>query len=103
MLPVPADRERVRQVLWNLLLNAAQAMPDRGSISILVRQRADHVEVRVVDTGVGISPIEGQDLDPVVLPEPVRSPKRPNPAFRRNSGSGQNDDVAYLGHCPQVA
>lgn len=53
---VPADPERVRQVLWNLLLNAAQAMPDQGSITVVVRQRADHLEIRVVDTGVGISP-----------------------------------------------
>jgi len=51
---VPVDPGRVRQVLWNLLLNAAQAMPDAGTISVIVRQRPDHMELRVLDTGVGI-------------------------------------------------
>lgn len=65
MDPIPADRDRVRQVVWNLLLNAAQAMPDRGSIMIAVRQRADHVDVRITDTGVGIPPEQlGRIFDP---------------------------------------
>jgi len=65
MDPIPADRDRVRQVVWNLLLNAAQAMPDRGSIIITVCQRADHVDVRITDTGVGIPPEQlGRIFDP---------------------------------------
>lgn len=54
--PVTVDAARIRQVLWNLLLNAAQATPDRGLITVAMRRRAEHVELRVTDSGVGISP-----------------------------------------------
>ncbi|MCK6505914.1 ATP-binding protein [Myxococcota bacterium] len=54
--PFPLDAARFRQVLWNLLLNAAQATPDQGQIAVIMRRRADHVELRVTDSGVGISP-----------------------------------------------
>lgn len=50
----PLDQARVRQVIWNLLLNAAQAMPDRGTITLTVRSRTGLVELRVSDSGVGI-------------------------------------------------
>ncbi len=53
---VPMDGGRVRQVLWNLLLNAAQAMPDVGAITLVLRAHAESLSMRVVDTGVGIAP-----------------------------------------------
>ncbi|MCB9777782.1 MAG: hypothetical protein H6742_04395 [Alphaproteobacteria bacterium] len=53
---VPVDPRRFRQVLWNLLLNAAQATVGDGTISLTLRRRADHVSLRMSDTGVGIQP-----------------------------------------------
>lgn len=57
--PLPLDRERVRQILWNLLLNAAQAMPDGGDIRISGEQVGGRVRVMVSDDGVGV---DAQDV-----------------------------------------
>ncbi len=53
--PLLLDSERMRQVLWNLLLNAAQAMPAGGFIHVSVVQVGERVRLMVDDEGVGIS------------------------------------------------
>jgi len=57
-VPVLADEGRITQVILNLLINAAQAIPDGASEEnvILVRtfDRGNEVVVEVHDTGVGI-------------------------------------------------
>ncbi|MBI2941960.1 MAG: response regulator [Chloroflexi bacterium] len=58
LLPVYADRDRVRQVLINLLSNAAR-FTDRGGVTVRARIEGAHahdVLVAVSDTGVGIAP-----------------------------------------------
>jgi len=52
--PMPLDRERVRQILWNLLLNAAQAMPKGGSIRISGERVGARIRLMVSDDGVGV-------------------------------------------------
>jgi len=52
--PFTADPRRLRQVLVNLLSNAAKFTPSGGSISMQVRQRGGMVECIVSDTGKGI-------------------------------------------------
>jgi two-component system sensor histidine kinase PilS (NtrC family) len=56
------DPDRLRQVLWNLLSNAAQAMPDGGRIEVELRPVPhlegiqEGVELRIRDEGIGIPP-----------------------------------------------
>jgi signal transduction histidine kinase len=53
---VDADRERVHQVLYNLLDNAVRFTPSGGAVTVSAQRHNGSVEVRVADTGVGIPP-----------------------------------------------
>jgi signal transduction histidine kinase len=55
-IPVHADRDRIDQVLTNLLDNAVKYSPDGGPIRVVAERRGGEAEVRVSDAGVGISP-----------------------------------------------
>ncbi|WP_040677394.1 sensor histidine kinase [Nitratireductor pacificus] len=51
-----ADENRVRQVLFNLLSNAANYAPENSTIVMTVRWRDNAVEFRVHDDGPGMAP-----------------------------------------------
>jgi signal transduction histidine kinase len=50
------DRERVHQVLFNLVDNAVRFTPDGGHVTVSARRQNGSVEVAVSDTGAGIPP-----------------------------------------------
>ena len=52
---IDADGEQLQQVLVNLLLNALEALPLGGTIDVTVQPGPSSVEVRVRDSGAGIS------------------------------------------------
>jgi signal transduction histidine kinase len=52
---VLGDRERLAQMLWNLLENAAQYTPDGGRIELHLRPVNGFARVEVQDTGIGIA------------------------------------------------
>jgi PAS domain S-box-containing protein len=51
---VSGDPERLQQVLWNLLSNAVKFTGRGGKVQVRLERVNSHVEVTVVDTGVGI-------------------------------------------------
>lgn len=53
---VNVDREQMRIVLQNLLLNAAQATDGAGSVEVDVTTKAEACEVTVADDGAGLAP-----------------------------------------------
>ena len=53
---VDVDSQRIGQVLGNLLSNALTHTPSGGKVVIAARARQSDVELRVSDTGEGISP-----------------------------------------------
>lgn len=56
--PITADLNQVRQVLTNILINAAQAMPDGGKLSVETSKVKfeDFIQIDISDTGPGIPP-----------------------------------------------
>ncbi|MBX7105836.1 MAG: two-component sensor histidine kinase [Gemmataceae bacterium] len=52
--PVALDAEQFRQALLNLLLNAEQAMPEGGEITLQATPAGDFVRFDVIDTGPGM-------------------------------------------------
>jgi two-component system sensor histidine kinase PilS (NtrC family) len=58
-LPARVDPQQMRQAIWNLCLNAVQAMPDGGEVRVGGRELDDpvgpRIQVWIADTGHGIA------------------------------------------------
>jgi PAS domain S-box-containing protein len=50
------DRDRLEQVVQNVLLNAIKYSPDGGTVQVHVEERGDEVWIVVSDEGIGITP-----------------------------------------------
>ena len=80
---VRADRTLLDQVAMNLIINARDAMPDGGQVSILASRAAEGIiEIDVADTGHGIEP---ELVDRIF--DPLFTTKR--------SGTGLGLSIAY--------
>lgn len=54
--PIAFDPGQIRQVLWNIIRNAFQALDGKGRLEIKTEARAGKVAVHVRDSGPGIDP-----------------------------------------------
>jgi two-component system, NtrC family, nitrogen regulation sensor histidine kinase NtrY len=54
--PVAADPDLLHRAMSNLLLNAIEAMPQGGTLTLRTRDDGDQILIEVADTGVGLTP-----------------------------------------------
>jgi PAS domain S-box-containing protein len=78
--PITVDPAEFETALVNLVINARDAMPQGGSVTIRARnifiddgeRKGDHVAITVADTGVGIPPdIVAKVFDPFFTTKPI--------------------------------
>ena len=73
-LTVRFDRERLRSVLDNLVLNAIESTVDSAPVEVVAEATARHVTVRILDRGAGIAERERERLfDPFFTTKPKGS------------------------------
>jgi PAS domain S-box-containing protein len=87
---VEADRSQMHQVLMNLAVNAREAMPAGGSVTIRTRNIGEHVSLEVRDTGQGIE----ENIQSHLF-EPFFTTKRD----RSNSGLGLAIVFGVVSNC----
>ncbi|MBI4823780.1 MAG: PAS domain S-box protein [Nitrospirae bacterium] len=81
-LYIKADPQRLQQVFWNLGINAIEAMPDGGKLSISTTDSKDVIKIIFEDTGIGISP---ENMKKVLYPFFTTKPE----------GTGLGLSIAY--------
>ena len=54
--PIIGDSNRLQQIFWNFLSNSIKFTPKGGKIEIVVEQSSSFLEIRINDSGLGISP-----------------------------------------------
>jgi two-component system, NtrC family, nitrogen regulation sensor histidine kinase NtrY len=60
--PIAADPEQIRRALRNLVLNALDAMPTGGDLTVRTARLDGKISVEVADTGQGLTPEECERL-----------------------------------------
>jgi two-component system sensor histidine kinase PilS (NtrC family) len=63
---IHANKSEFRQVIWNLLLNAVQALPEGGDLTIEAHpsriETREGAEIKISDTGIGIAEKDYQNI-----------------------------------------
>ncbi|HYE88271.1 MAG TPA: response regulator [Vicinamibacterales bacterium] len=54
-IKVIGDRDRLQQVVWNLVSNALKFTPKGGRVEVAVQEAEGDAQIEVVDSGIGIS------------------------------------------------
>jgi signal transduction histidine kinase len=60
--PIQADADLLHRALSNLILNAMDAMPEGGTLTIRTGETETGVRIEVTDTGSGLTPEECERL-----------------------------------------
>lgn len=118
---VEADEGQIDQVLQNIFINALQAMPEGGNVSVdmensqgpahLSEQAGSYVKTRITDNGPGIpNELMGKVFDPFFTTKPGGSGLGLSIVFsivRKHSGfvtveSGANTGTSFIVYLPAV-
>lgn len=59
---VECDPGQLRQVLLNLVINAVEASPNGGTVTLAANSEDDKITIRVVDEGTGVAPEDVEKL-----------------------------------------
>jgi signal transduction histidine kinase len=78
---VLADRDKVVQVVTNLVSNAVKYSPEQATIEIVARSVGDHAELSVIDHGIGMTDEERSHLF-------EKFTRADRPEVRKAGGSG---------------
>jgi len=62
LVPIAADPELLHRALSNLVLNAMDAMPNGGTLTLRSRREDSKVTIEVTDTGSGMTPEERERI-----------------------------------------
>ena len=81
--PVRADKDKIRQVLINLLSNATKFTPDGGHLRVEVVREDSWCRVSVIDDGIGI-----RKKDQKIIFQPFRQIDSPLPREAGGTGLG---------------
>lgn len=87
------DREKMKQVLKNLLVNAISYTPEKGTVRLRVFSNQEHISFEVKDTGIGIAEED--------LPRIFERFYRVDKARSRNTG-GTGLGLAIVKHIVEV-
>jgi PAS domain S-box-containing protein len=87
--PILGAPDRLRQVVWNLAMNAVKFTPPGGRVEVAVTRSEQNAQVVVTDNGVGISP--------AVLPH-VFEPFRQEDSSSTRAHSGLGLGLALVKH-----
>ncbi|MBI5741316.1 MAG: hypothetical protein HZA16_11440 [Nitrospirae bacterium] len=82
--PLKVNQDQIQQVFFNLTLNALDAMPDGGSLSVSIKPAGDFIEIVFKDTGAGI---DDADLERIF--DPFYTTKTPG------KGTGLGLSICY--------
>lgn len=92
-LSLQADREMIKQVLINLLVNAISYTLEDGHVELMVRDTDDNVHIQVSDNGIG--------MDHEAIPRIFERFYRVDKARSRNTG-GTGLGLAIIKHIVEV-
>jgi len=91
-IEITADRDRIKQVLLNLVGNAVHYTPPGGQVALSLQKRADRARITISDTGPGIP---AQDL-PHIFERFYRGERsRKRSAGAQSNGFGLGLSIAY--------
>lgn len=92
-LELYVDKERIKQVIINLIDNAIHYTPETGSVSLSLGSTDEHVRIKVTDTGIGI--------EEKAIPRVFERFYRVDKARSRNTG-GTGLGLAIVKHIVEV-